>query len=71
MGVALLGSVVDPKTGRNMKENCYGSEKVVRFLNKYPNHKIEQFYSDSYSDDPLAQLAQESYLVKGTEITPW
>ena len=71
LGVALLASVVDPKTGRNMKENCYGSEKVVRFLNKYPDHKINKFYSDSYSDDPLAQLAQESYMVKGTEITPW
>ncbi len=67
----LIASEVDKQTGIFMKENCYGEEKVKRFLSEYPNSNINKFYSDSYSDAPLAGLSQESFLVKGNDICEW
>ncbi len=71
LGVKLIGSVVNPKTGENLKENCYGQEKVRRFEEKFNLDDIEAFYSDSYSDDPLAQYAKIAFMVKGDEISTW
>lgn len=71
LNLALIASVVDPKTGRNLRENCYGLEKVVRMKEKYNIEEMEEFYSDSYSDDPLAQYAQKSFMVVGSELRPW
>ncbi|MCQ4022527.1 MULTISPECIES: HAD-IB family phosphatase [unclassified Ruminococcus] len=67
----LIASRVDPKSGLYSGENCHGKEKVRRFYESFPNGKIERFYSDSYSDDPLAEISEESYLVKGDKILPW
>lgn len=67
----LIASVVDEKTGIYTGKNCYGSEKVTR-LNRYmQNYKIDEFYSDSLSDSPLAELAEKSYIVNGNTIIPW
>lgn len=71
LGVNLIASVVDPHTGRNLRTNCYGSEKVVRMKEHYNLDDMEQFYSDSYSDDPLAQYAKESFYVVKDELHPW
>lgn len=71
LDVALIASKVDPKTGKNLAENCYGAEKVVRMKELYDIKDMEAFYSDSYSDDPLAQYAKESYLVVGNELKKW
>lgn len=71
LGVALIGSIVDPQTGNNLRENCFGAEKVRRMKEKYRMEDMEEFYSDSYSDDPLAQYATESFYVKGDELLPW
>lgn len=71
LGVALIGSVVDPHTGRNLRLNCYGSEKVTRFNEHFSVDEIEEFYSDSYSDDPLAQFAKKSFFVVKDELRPW
>lgn len=70
LGVKLIGSIVDPVTGRS-QENCYGQEKVKRFRELYPHDKVEEFYSDSLSDSPLAEIAEEAYIVKGQEISVW
>lgn len=67
----LIASRVDPKTGIYCGENCHGKEKVMRFFERFPNGKIEQFYSDSHSDDPLAEISDESFLVKGEKLLPW
>ena len=72
LGIAnLIASRVDPKTGRYSGENCHGKEKVRRFYEEFPGAQIEEFYSDSYSDSPLAEIAQKAYLVKGENISPW
>lgn len=66
-----MGSPVDPKTGRFHGENCHGEEKVRRFYARFPGGKIDTFYSDSHSDDPLARLAQKSVLVRGERLLDW
>ncbi|AYV33958.1 haloacid dehalogenase-like hydrolase [Erysipelothrix rhusiopathiae] len=71
LGIALIASVVDPRTGKNLKHNCWGAEKVARMEAHYDLGLMEAFYSDSYSDDPLAQYAEHAYLVDGDTIKPW
>lgn len=71
LGVNLIGSRVDKTSGKNLAENCYGYEKVIRMRELYDIDLMEKFYSDSYSDDPLAQFAKESFLVVGNEIRKW
>lgn len=67
----VMASPVDPRTGRYSGENCHGEEKVRRFRAAYPGAVIENFYSDSHSDDPIARLARRAWMVRGDEITPW
>ncbi len=67
----LIGSKIDKYTGKYDGLNCYGSEKVSRLKNEYPEVEIEQFYSDSRSDSPLADLADEAYLVIGDRLEKW
>ncbi len=67
----LLASEVDKKTGKYTGLNCYGEEKVER-LKKYMGHtEMDEFYSDSRSDSPLAELADKAFLVDWDTITPW
>ena len=66
-----IGSPVDKHTGHCLGPNCHGPEKVIRFHARFPGAGIEEFYSDSHSDDPLAALAQRAYLVKGEKLLPW
>ena len=68
---AVMGSPVDRYTGMYSGANCHGAEKVRRFRAVYPDAVIENFYSDSHSDDPLAELAQKAWLVKGEQLLPW
>ena len=37
----------------------------------FPNGIIDNFYSDSYSDTPLAKLANKAYIVKKNELKEW
>ena len=71
-GVNLICSEVNVLNGNCTSENCFGEEKVRRFREIYPDGKIDEFYSDSKSDTPLAKLAKSAFQVKknGT-IIPW
>lgn len=71
IGFKVIGSIVDPKTGRNLRPNCHGDEKVVRFQEHFDIEEIEEFYSDSYSDDPLAQYAKKAFMVNNDELKDW
>ena len=66
-----MASRVDKKTGKFTGLNCSGEEKVKRFREVYGNTTIEKFYSDSYSDTPLALIARESYMITKGKISPW
>ncbi len=68
---SVMGSPVDKKTGRYFGPNCHGAEKVNRFRAAYPGAAIDEFYSDSYSDSPLAALAARAFFVRGNALLPW
>ena len=70
LGIAhLTASRVDKKNGRYNGKNCYGSEKVRRFYETFgENAEIDEFYSDSLSDTPLADLAKKSYIVQDENV---
>ena len=69
--LAFLASRVDARTGRYTGRNCHGEEKVRRLRENRPEVEIEQFYSDSMNDLPLAKLARSAYMVKGDERKPF
>lgn len=71
LNIRVIASKVDLHTGRYDGLNCYHQEKVSRLRAQYPDAVIERFYSDSYSDEPLARLAQKAYIVNGNKITEW
>lgn len=66
-----MASKVDPHTGHYDGLNCHGEEKVRRFYEVYPDGVIDEFYSDSKSDTPLAKISKKAYLVKGNERILW
>lgn len=71
LGVRLIATRMDKKTGKIEGENCHDEEKVRRFQEAYPTAHTENFYSDSLSDTPMAMLADRAYLVKKDRIKPW
>ncbi len=66
-----MASQVDPYTGKYNGLNCHGKEKVRRFREVFGEAKIEEFYSDSYSDTPLAEISERAFIVKDDERTVW
>ncbi len=67
----LIASRVDKKTGLYTGENCWGEEKVKRLYEIFPDAVCEEFYSDSLSDAPLANLAKTAKIIRGTELVEW
>jgi phosphoserine phosphatase len=71
LNVTLIASKIDAKTGKFSGKNCYGKEKAMRLNAMYPNAAISNFYSDSYTDALLAEMAENAFLVHGNTITEW
>ena len=68
----LIASRVDPKTGVYTGLNCWGPEKPVRLKEEMGITHCRKFFSDSYSDQPLADIADEAFLIlKDGTIAPW
>lgn len=67
----LIASKVNKKTGKFDGKNCYGEEKVKRLIEEMNISSCEKFYSDSYSDAPLARISREAYLIKNGKIYNW
>lgn len=63
-----VGSKTDVES-RKLLNFCYRENKVKVFKEKYPDAVIDNFYTDSYNDQPLIDLAQNAYIVKGDKIT--
>ena len=69
--IRLIASRVDKHTGLFKGENCYGEEKIKRLEMEHPNFRIDNFYSDSEADSPLAHLAVKAWWVSGNSVVPW
>lgn len=66
----LIASQVDVNTGHYTGINCNGEEKV-RLFNKLYGGEIDEFYSDSHGDDPLAGISKKAFMVKKDKIEDW
>ena len=67
----LMASRVDSKTGIYTGKNCWGPEKPIRLKEQMGITHCDKFFSDSYSDTPLAKIADEAFLIKKGKICPW
>jgi phosphatidylglycerophosphatase C len=47
---------------------CYRENKVIAFKEKYPDAVIDNFYTDSYNDSAMFEMARNVYLVKGSKM---
>ena len=64
LGVILIGSIVDIKTGATFGKNNSGEQKVKRLFSAFPDIEVNKFYTDSKIDLPLAKISKEPFLVK-------
>ena len=71
LGVELIATEMDKRTGKISGENCHDQEKVRRFYLRDPEGHTENFYSDSLSDSPMADIADRAYLVTKHRLSPW
>ena len=67
----LIASRVDKHTGKYTGLNCYHEEKVIRYKEIYNDTIVDEFYSDSLSDTPMAKLAKKAYFVSDGVVTDW
>ena len=67
----VMASKVNIKTGKTEGLNCHDTEKVRRLYEFDKDAKINEFYSDSFADQPLADIAERAYMVKGDKRTLW
>jgi len=71
LGVRLAATPVDPLTGLLTGPDCYGPEKLRRLRADFGAVEVEEFYSDSLHDAPLARAAKCAWLVEKDERKPW
>lgn len=64
----VIGTKINPHTGLIDGYNCKGIEKVRRFELDFPGHQIEEFYSDSFSDEHLAKKLLELFMLEMEDI---
>lgn len=67
----LIGTVMDPHSGRIEGKNCRDAEKIRRFREAYGDAQIDDFYSDSDLDLPLAKLSKRAFKVTGGKVVEW
>ena len=71
LGCCVLGTVMDINTGRIKGLNCHDSEKVRRYHEVFGDAQIDEFYSDSLSDSPLAEISKNAFMVMKGTVNPW
>lgn len=67
----IIGTDMDPKTGKIRGKNCKGAEKVARIRSEADGYVFRNAYTDNpKSDAPLLSLAENKFLIKDGEIIP-
>lgn len=67
----VMATRVDRNSGKTEGLNCHDTEKVRRLYEWNENARINEFYSDSLADEPLAGLAKQAFMVRGDKIIKW
>lgn len=67
----VMATKVDRNSGKTDGLNCHDTEKVRRLYEWDKNAKINEFYSDSFADEPLAELANHAFMVRGDKRIKW
>lgn len=70
-GFELIATLMDPGSGSIHGENCKGKEKVKRFAVSHSIDSVDEFYSDSLSDNPMAMISRKAFLVRKGKISEW
>ncbi len=47
---------------------CFRDNKVKAFKERFPDTRIENFYTDSYNDKPMMDISDNVYFVKGNQV---
>lgn len=71
LGLEYMGTRMDIRSGKIDGRNCRGAEKTRRFRERYPQAVIRFFYSDSLADSPMADIAEQAFMVAGGVLRPW
>lgn len=58
----IIGREIDLNKNCIIGSVCSGAEKAIRFREKFPDDSIDNFYTDSYRDQPLIDLSENAYL---------
>ncbi len=67
----LIATDIDKNTGKFKGLNCKGKEKNNKLNKEIKEYKICDFYSDSYSDEPLASKSENAYFIQKDKIENW
>lgn len=63
----LICTRFDLKTGK-IEKPCFRQAKVSCFLERFPEGRIDEFYTDSMNDKFLMPFADKVFIVKGKKI---
>ena len=71
LGVNCIATEMNIETGEILGKQCCDEEKLRRYREKFGDTPIDSFYSDSFSDTPLARAAEHAFMVDDGEIADW
>lgn len=71
LGAQVIATDMSLYSGKISGINCRGEEKVRRFRIDFPDAYVESFYSDSLSDQPMAEIAEQAFLIVDHQPQPW
>ena len=67
----LIASKVNPSTGKFDGKNCRGDEKVRRLKREMGVTHVDEFFSDSRADTPMAKIADRAFLIRDGVPVTW
>lgn len=65
--VHFIGTQMDAETGE-VTRFCFRENKVGCLLDRFADARIDNFYTDSFNDQPIIDLAGHAFLVRGNRI---
>ncbi|MCM1360261.1 MAG: haloacid dehalogenase-like hydrolase [Corallococcus sp.] len=68
LNVMCIASPVDLRNGRTRGKHCHDVVKPVMYRDAFGDSPLATYYSDSFSDAPMFELAERGYLVKGETV---